>query len=136
MKYGERQSIHIAIAALRDKQERDHPKPLTLEELRRSHGGREMSKTDELIHTIEIAKAALEVVAEDPQPNTGNLDEIAEIVKRDAEVVRCGECKFRCDYTDGHHECRLWPPVPMSYRKCELDDFCSRGERREDDHGA
>ena len=45
------------------------------------------------------------------------------------EVVRCGECKFRCDFTDGHCECRRWPNVPMSYQRVDPNfDFCSYGE--------
>ena len=52
----------------------------------------------------------------------------------DAEpVVHCGECKFRCDFTDGHCECRRWPNIPMSYQQVDPQfDFCSYGERRND----
>lgn len=50
-----------------------------------------------------------------------------------APVVRCKECKFRAQFTDGHSECRLWPPVPMSYRTVTNDDYCSRGARMRTD---
>lgn len=47
-------------------------------------------------------------------------------------VVRCGQCKFRSDFTDGHCECRRWPNVPMSYQSVDPNfDFCSYGERKD-----
>jgi hypothetical protein len=47
--------------------------------------------------------------------------------------VACGECKFRCDFMDGHSECRRWPNVPMSYQRVDQNhDFCSYGERKDD----
>jgi hypothetical protein len=49
-----------------------------------------------------------------------------------AEVVHCGDCKFRCDFMDGHCECRRWPNIPMSYQGVDPQfDFCSYGERKE-----
>ena len=51
-----------------------------------------------------------------------------------AQVVHCGDCKFRCDFTDGHCECRRWPNIPMSYQRVDPQfDFCSYGERKETD---
>lgn len=49
----------------------------------------------------------------------------------DAEpVVHCGDCKFRCDFMDGHCECRRWPNIPMSYQRVDPQfDFCSYGEK-------
>ena len=52
------------------------------------------------------------------------------------EVVRCKDCKYMCHYTDGHLECRLLSdlkPIPTTYCTMNADDFCSYGERREDD---
>ena len=47
-------------------------------------------------------------------------------------VVHCGDCKFRCDFTDGHCECRRWPNIPMSYQRVDPQfDFCSYGERKD-----
>ena len=47
-------------------------------------------------------------------------------------VVHCGDCKFRCDFTDGHCECRRWPNIPMSYQRVDPQfDFCSYGKRKE-----
>lgn len=49
-----------------------------------------------------------------------------------AQVVHCGDCKFRCDFTDGHCECRRWPNIPMSYQRVDPQfDFCSYGERKD-----
>ena len=49
-----------------------------------------------------------------------------------ARVVHCGDCKFRCDFTDGHCECRRWPNIPMSYQRVDPQfDFCSYGERKD-----
>ena len=49
-------------------------------------------------------------------------------------VVHCGDCKFRCDFTDGHCECRRWPNIPMSYQRVDPQfDFCSYGERKENE---
>ena len=53
------------------------------------------------------------------------------------EVVRCKDCKYICHYTDGHLECRLLAdlkPIPTTYCTMNADDFCSYGERREDEH--
>ena len=63
------------------------------------------------------------------------LDAIDGMVTIDAEpVVHCGDCKFRCDFTDGHCECRRWPNIPMSYQRVDPQfDFCSYGERKETD---
>ena len=52
------------------------------------------------------------------------------------EVVRCKDCKYMCHYTDGHLECRLLSdlkPIPTTYCTMNADDFCSYGERREED---
>ena len=52
------------------------------------------------------------------------------------EVVRCKDCKYMCHYTDGHLECRLLSdlkPIPTTYCTMKADDFCSYGERREDE---
>lgn len=59
------------------------------------------------------------------------LDAIDSMVTIDAEtVVHCGDCKFRCDFTDGHCECRRWPNIPMSYQRVDPQfDFCSYGEK-------
>ena len=47
-----------------------------------------------------------------------------------AQVVHCGDCKFRCDFMDGHCECRRWPNIPMSYQRVDPQfDFCSYGEK-------
>jgi len=57
------------------------------------------------------------------------LNELEEV-----EVVRCGDCKYMCHYTDGHLECRLLlnlKPIPPTYCRMNKDDFCSYGERRE-----
>jgi hypothetical protein len=47
--------------------------------------------------------------------------------KDDVRVVRCKDCRFIIDRTDGTHGC---------YRHfvddCNHDDFCSYGERRTD----
>lgn len=43
-------------------------------------------------------------------------------------VVRCGECKY-CVFHCGEHFCIKWRAFPV----VETDDFCSYGERREDD---
>ena len=61
------------------------------------------------------------------------LDEVECFQPSDvAPVVHCGECKFRCDFTDGHCECRRWPNIPMSYQRVDPQfDFCSYGERKE-----
>ena len=52
------------------------------------------------------------------------------------EVVRCEDCKYMCHYIDGHLECRLLEdlkPIPTTYCTMNADDFCSYGERREND---
>jgi len=60
-----------------------------------------------------------------------DLDDIVDSPTVYAEpVVHCGDCKFRCDFTDGHCECRRWPNIPMSYQRVDPQfDFCSYGEK-------
>lgn len=50
------------------------------------------------------------------------------------EVVRCKDCRFCANYTDGHRECRLLKnlkTVPCTYVLVDGNDYCSHGERRE-----
>lgn len=74
------------------------------------------------------------------------IDEIKDLSLEEAEpileehnfvkVTRCKDCKYMCHYTDGHIECRLLSdlkPIPTTYCTMNADDFCSYGERREDD---
>ena len=60
-------------------------------------------------------------------------DDIVDAATVDAvQVTHCGDCKFRCDFTDGHCECRRWPNIPMSYQRVDPQfDFCSYGKRKE-----
>lgn len=49
------------------------------------------------------------------------------------EVVRCGDCKFRCETDDGEYNpedivCTYWETDGL--KAC---DFCSKSERRADD---
>lgn len=58
-----------------------------------------------------------------------------EILKREnmVEVVRCKDCKYWQEYQEGHYPNELCP-----WDKNETtdeDDYCSYGERREDDKG-
>ena len=50
------------------------------------------------------------------------------------EVVRCNDCRYCANYTDGHRECRLLKnlkTVPCTYVLVDGNDYCSHGERRE-----
>ncbi len=55
----------------------------------------------------------------------------AEADGRLVEVVRCGECKFKAVFLDGHSECRIYPSEPTSYQRVTDSDYCGHGERRE-----
>ena len=43
---------------------------------------------------------------------------------RDAEIVRCKECKRSTEYSDKQFTCRWFDTLVFP------DDFCSNGERR------
>ena len=89
-----------------------------------------------LIDADKLSEDAFEVQTQEyGNIEVVSLDAIDSMVTADAEpVVHCGECKFRCDFTDGHCECRRWPNIPMSYQRVDPQfDFCSYGERRNDD---
>ena len=45
-----------------------------------------------------------------------------------AEVVRCKDCRFLIDREDGTHGC-----YRHFMEECKLDDFCSYGERKDND---
>lgn len=53
----------------------------------------------------------------------------AEAKPEDAvRVVRCKDCRFLIDREDGTHGC-----YRHFVEQCELDDFCSYGERKDND---
>ena len=58
-----------------------------------------------------------------------SVDDVKKAPTIDAvSVVRCGECKY-CVFHCGEHFCIKLIAFPV----VETDDFCSYGERREDD---
>jgi hypothetical protein len=82
-----------------------------------------MTNTEHLISRLEHMKSIHPVEADE-------FTEMQEIIKRDAEIVRCGECKY------------LNPPVvSRDVCICSLFDriahskgYCSYGKRKEDKH--
>ena len=79
-------------------------------------------------HEAECERCACNLLAERDALKEEKLISNADV----ADVVHCGDCKFRCDFTDGHCECRRWPNIPMSYQRVDPQfDFCSYGERKE-----
>ena len=57
--------------------------------------------------------------------------EIANVVKyaQSIDIVRCGECKEYCDWLDG----KICVRLGSYHGDTKPDDFCSYGERREED---
>ena len=50
------------------------------------------------------------------------------------EVVRCKDCKYKLVEYDGTFTCNIFSNrYGLPYR-INLDDFCSRGERKENDN--
>ena len=47
------------------------------------------------------------------------------------EVVRCKDCRFRIDRKDGTHGC-----YRHFMEECKTDDFCSYGERKDNERKA
>ena len=50
-------------------------------------------------------------------------------------IVRCKDCRYCVNYTDGYRECRLLKnlkTVPGTYVLVDGNDYCSHGERREE----
>ena len=86
-----------------------------------------------------IDAEALCAYANNQKEKTIDANDIMRFPTVDAEpVVRCGDCKyFQCNVPpDGYlpigadeYDCRYWGKL------CDPDDFCSRGERKDEKNG-
>jgi hypothetical protein len=51
------------------------------------------------------------------------------------EVVRCKDCKYREDLNDRLNNIRVFCTLAVDVKEVDLTDYCSYGERREDNGG-